>query len=105
VSRGDTLGQAATTTTEFVCERWGQGEAYVDLYAPLTRGDDGTIWIHPTGAKDYQWEVIVSRATRIWRVSGSFWNPGTLTLIYCREKGATATVPGERDAEERRMAA
>ncbi len=84
MSEHKTLDRMIAESTEFVCEHWGQGEASIELYAPVTRGIDGTTWIHPAWGRDYPWKEIVARATRIWRVSGSLWNPGTFTLIYCK---------------------
>ena len=89
---GKTLDRMIAESTEFVCERWGQGEAFVEFYAPLTRGTDGITWIHPAWARDYPWEEITARATCIWRVSGSLWNPGTLTLVFCRRRAASSKV-------------
>ncbi len=72
------------TSTEFVCERWSHGEGAIYFYAPVTRDPEGRTWLHPTCARVYQWEVIRARATRIWRVNGSFWNPHGFTLIHDR---------------------
>jgi len=66
---------------EFVCERWGQGEASVAFYAPVTR-IDGITWIHPAWAKEATWGEITARAARIWRVSGSLWHPVAFRLIW-----------------------
>jgi len=66
---------------EFVCEHWGQGEASVVFYAPLTR-IDGITWIHPAWAKEYTWAEITLRADRVWRVAGSLWNPIGFRLIW-----------------------
>jgi len=66
---------------EFVCEVWGKGEATMTLYAPLTR-QDGRVWIHLAWAREATWGSMVSRADRIWRVSGSFWNPVGFELIW-----------------------
>ena len=66
---------------EFVCEVWGKGEANVAFYAPMTR-ENGVVWIHPAWAREATWESMVSKADRIWRVSGSFWNPVGFQLIW-----------------------
>ncbi len=66
---------------EFVCEEWGKGEETVTFYAPITR-EDGVTWIHPAWARESTWGAITARADRIWRVSGSFWNPGGFRLIW-----------------------
>lgn len=73
-----------TASTEFVCELWGRGEATVAFYAPVTR-HGGFIWIHPTSARNASWEEMKRRATRIWQVHGSLWNPRDFTLIHTRE--------------------
>lgn len=76
-----TLDQWIGASTEFVCERWGEGEACVEFYAPVTRLD-GMTWIHPAWAREYEWPDICRRATRIWLVSGSLWNPRDFRLIH-----------------------
>jgi|GEM_PF-1769447 len=76
-----TLDHLIRESREFVCEHWGAGEASVAFYAPLTR-IDGVTWIHPAWAREYTWEEITGRATRIWRVSGSLWNPLAFRLIW-----------------------
>jgi hypothetical protein len=68
-------------TREFVCEEWGKDEETVTFYAPLTRVD-GVVWIHPAWAREAPWAAITARADRIWRVSGSFWNPIGFRLIW-----------------------
>ena len=73
--------QEIAASTEFACEVWGQGEASVAFYAPITR-EPGRLWIHPTSAREYRWEAICRRATRIWRVRGSLWNPREFVLIW-----------------------
>jgi len=81
---GMTIDCIIAESTEFVCERWGQGEATVDRYAPLTRDAAGRVWIHPGWARDCSWEEMTARATSIWGISGSFWNVGGFVLIYRR---------------------
>lgn len=76
-----TLDQLIRDSREFVCEQWGPNGASVAFYAPLTRLD-GITWIHPAWAKEYPWMEITARATRIWRISGSLWNPGHFRLIW-----------------------
>jgi len=71
-------------STEFVCEEWGRGEATVAFYAPVTRRGRA-LWIHPTWARTASWEEMKRRATRIWLIRGSLWNPREFTLIHTRE--------------------
>ncbi len=77
------LDERIAESTEFVCERWGKGEASVEFYAPVTRMD-GMTWLHPTWAKEWRWEDLQCRATRVWRVSGSLWNPREFVLVWER---------------------
>jgi len=95
-----TLDELIAASTEFVCERWGTGEASVLFYAPLTR-TGGMTWIHPGWAREYEWGEIRRRATRIWAVSGSLWNPGDFSLIHgapglAGAMGAAGTASGPR---------
>ena len=76
-----TLDRLIPASTEFICECWGQGDATVTFYAPITRVD-GAVWMHPTWAREYPWAEICAKASRIWRVSGSLWNPGNFVLIW-----------------------
>ena len=76
-----TLDQLIEASTEFVCERWGQGEAALTLYAPITR-IDGTTWVHPGWAREATLSDMKLRATRIWNVRGSLWNPQEYVLIW-----------------------
>ena len=76
---------------EFVCEEWGKGEETGRFYAPVTRVD-GITWIHPAWARESTWGAITARAARIWRVSGSFWNPGGFRLIWRGGLGAAEGV-------------
>ena len=78
-----TIDEAIRSSTEFVCERWGQGEGAIEFYAPVTRLD-GMTWVHPTWAREAAPEAIRRRATRIWLVSGSLWNPRGYALVYGR---------------------
>lgn len=71
-------------STEFVCEWWGRGEGVIAFYAPVTR-EKGAVWIHPTWARSTSWEEMTRRATRIWGIRGSLWNPRDFTLLYARE--------------------
>ncbi len=80
-TRMKTLDIIIRESREFVCEHWGQGEAGVAFYAPLTR-IDGITWIHPAWSKEYTWPEITQRADRVWRISGSFWNPVAFRLIW-----------------------
>lgn len=84
MNRPGSFDAEIAASTEFVCECWGVGEETLERFAPVTRDADGTAWIHPTRARDCPRKEIAARATRIWRVSGSFWNVGTLTLIHRR---------------------
>jgi len=95
-----TMDRIIQESREFVCEHWGQGEASVVFYAPLTR-IDGITWIHPAWAKEYTWREITLRSARIWRVSGSLWNPVAFRLIWRGEpnflsESEPATIPGRR---------
>jgi len=83
--------EAIAESTEFVCERWGKGEEWIAFYAPVTRLN-GALWIHPTWMREYRWEDLVRRATRVWLISGSFWNPGGFRLIHRREPAQAAGV-------------
>ena len=74
---------------EFICEEWGKADETVTFYAPLTRVD-GKLWVHPAWAKEATWAAITSRADRIWRVSGSFWNPVAFRLIWNGHAGLPA---------------
>ncbi|MEI8235503.1 MAG: hypothetical protein WCH57_12580 [Verrucomicrobiota bacterium] len=76
-----TLDQLIRESREFVCESWGVGDANVLFYAPVTRFD-GRTWIHPAWAREAAWSEITVRADRIWRVSGSLWNPLAFRLIW-----------------------
>ncbi len=78
----------------------GQGDASVVFYAPVTR-IDGITWIHPAWAKEYTWAEITLRAARIWRISGSLWNPVAFRLIWRGEPNFFAeneppAVPGRQ---------
>jgi len=88
-----TLDLIIRESREFVCEHWGPRNAGVTFYAPLTRVD-GLTWIHPTWAKEYRWDEITAKATRIWRVSGSLWNPVGFSLIWREESTLLATQEG-----------
>lgn len=93
-----TMDRIIQESREFVCEHWGQGEASVVFYAPLTR-IEGITWIHPAWAKEYAWDEITRRAARIWRVSGSLWNPVAFRLIWRGEpnflsQGEPTLIPG-----------
>jgi len=66
---------------EYVCEQWGSGEATVEFFAPVTR-QNGRIWVHPTWAKQMTLEEAMRCADRIWRVTGSLWNPAAFQLVY-----------------------
>ena len=85
-----TMDHIIRESREFVCEHWGQGEACVVFYAPLTR-IDGITWIHPAWAREGTWGEITARAARIWRVSGSLWNPVAFRLIWRGEPSMLAT--------------
>ena len=87
-----TLDIIILESREFVCEYWGQGEASVAFYAPLTR-IDGITWIHPAWSKEYTWSEITSRADRVWRISGSFWNPVGFRLIWHNIPESGAPIP------------
>jgi len=76
-----TLDKSIAASTEFACECWGHGDATVSFYAPITR-ENGMIWMHPTCAREFKWAEIQGRATAIWRVSGSLWNPRGFELIW-----------------------
>ena len=76
-----TLDCLVAASTEFVCETWGQGEATLSRYAPVTR-EGATVWLHPTCAREATWAEITGRATRIWRVCGSLWNPRGFVLVW-----------------------
>jgi hypothetical protein len=98
-----TLDQIIRESREFVCESWGKGDANVLFYAPVTRFD-GRTWIHPTWAREATWWDMTQRADRIWRVSGSLWNPGEFRLVWRAEAGlplpqagASAVRPGVRE--------
>ena len=98
-----TRNQIIQESREFVCEAWGKGEASVLFYAPVTHEDGGT-WIHPAWAREATWAEMTQRADRIWRVSGSFWNPLEFRLVWRAEalsplpqKEASA-LPESRDA-------
>ena len=84
-----TMDRIIRESREFVCEHWGQGDASVVFYAPLTRVD-GITWIHPAWAREASWGEITLRAARIWRVSGSLWNPVAFRLIWRSEPGFAA---------------
>jgi len=88
-----TLDRLIQESREFVCEQWGQGEASVAFYAPVTRMD-GITWIHPAWAKESTWRDITLRADRIWRVSGSFWNPVGFRLIWRGEPALAPSLEG-----------
>lgn len=75
------LDRMVAQSREFVCQRWGDHDAYVELYAPVTRWN-GAFWIHATWARECPAAEIRARATRIWAISGSFWNPGVFRLLY-----------------------
>jgi hypothetical protein len=75
------MDRAIAESTEFVCEKWGVGNASVSWYAPVTRAD-GVTWVHPTWAREASWEEITKRATRIWKVTGSLWNPSGFRLVW-----------------------
>ena len=79
--RMKTIDYIIQESREFVCEQWGKGEASVVFYAPVTRMY-GITWIHPTWARECTWGEITARAARIWRVSGSLWNPVAFRLIW-----------------------
>ena len=81
----ETRDRSIMASTEFVSESWGQGDATVVFYAPLTR-ENGMIWLHPAWAREYPWEEITRRATRIWKVTGSLWNPREFVLIWGMER-------------------
>lgn len=76
-----TMDGLIAASREYVCERWGVGEAVVELYAPVTRLN-GRVWIHPTWAKEMRQEEAKRCASRIWRVSGSLWNPASFKLVH-----------------------
>ena len=80
---GLSLDQLIETSTEFVCEQWGQAEGTLTLFAPVTR-IDGITWIHPAWARESTWAEMQQRATRIWCVRGSLWNPREYVLIWER---------------------
>ena len=82
-----TLDHTIAASTEYVCECWGHGDAAVIFYAPLTR-ENGMVWIHPTWAREFAWSEIKGRATRIWRVNGSLWNPRDFQLIWTDGRNA-----------------
>lgn len=82
-------------STRFVCCRWGEEEAGVEFYAPVTC-IDGALWIHPAWAREYTRQEIRRRATAIWKVSGSFWNPGVFRLIYSGPGGGQPSPEGSR---------
>ena len=86
-----TMDQLIRESREFVCESWGKGEANVVFYAPVTRFD-GRTWIHPAWAREAVWSDITLRADRIWRVSGSLWNPLGFRLIW-RGLAFSAEIP------------
>ncbi len=77
--------ELASASTEFVCETWGAGEASVTFYAPVTRCG-GAVWIHAASARDLPWCEVERKATRVWQVSGSLWNPLAFRLIWSAEK-------------------
>ena len=77
----ETVNEIIAESTEFVCENWGQGELGITYFAPVTR-DNGTTWVHATLAREGTLEEMRRRATRIWRVTGSLWNPTQYTLIW-----------------------
>ncbi|MEI6351912.1 MAG: hypothetical protein WCP06_12500 [Verrucomicrobiota bacterium] len=87
---GLALDQLIEASTEFVCEQWGQGEAALTLYAPVTR-IDGTTWVHPAWAREATLTEMKKRATRIWKVRGSLWNPQEYVLVWARP--VPASVP------------
>jgi len=95
-----TLDETIRESREFVCEFWGQGEAGVALYAPLTR-IDGVTWVHPAWAREFTWKAITQRAARIWQVSGSLWNPGSFRLIWRGEPPWIAPGPLPAGKESR----
>jgi hypothetical protein len=76
-----TLPQLIAESREFVRQTWGQEEACLHFYAPLTRMD-GLTWVHPAWAREASWRDITRRAERIWSLSGSFWIPGLFRLIW-----------------------
>jgi hypothetical protein len=76
-----TVDELVQASTEFVCETWGAGEASITFYAPVTRWDGG-VWIHAAWARDLPWCEVKTRATRIWSVRGSLWNPLAFKLIW-----------------------
>ena len=86
-----TLDNLIASSTEFVCETWGQGEASVAFYAPITR-DNGVTWLHPTWAREATWVDIRERATRIWRVRGSLWNPRGFVLMWSSDCEALSPI-------------
>lgn len=90
-----TLDAYIRESREFVCEEWGKGEAVVAFYAPVTHVD-GVTWIHPAWARESTWSAITARADRIWRVSGSFWNPSGFRLIWRGGPGLAAVEGGGR---------
>ena len=73
--------EIVSASTQFVCCRWGEEEAGVEFFAPVTR-INGVFWIHPAWAREYPWPEIRQRASAIWRISGSFWNPGAFRLVH-----------------------
>jgi len=79
-----TLDRLIEASTEFVYEQWGRGEASLMFFAPVTR-DAGTVWTHPTWAREYTWDEITRKATRIWRVRGSLWNAQEYSLVWTRD--------------------
>lgn len=87
--------EAALRSTEFLCETWGSGEFSIRRYAPLVREPNGRRWVCPMLARDWSWAEVTDRATRIWAIQGSFWNPQAPRLIYQR---ATGLAPSSRAA-------
>lgn len=74
-----TIDRLIAESTEFVCEKWVTSG--LCWYAPVTRWN-GMTWVHPTWAKEVSWEEITRRATRIWEVHGSLWNPSGCRIVW-----------------------
>ena len=87
-----TLDLIIQESREFVCEPWGEGEASITRYAPVTHFE-GITWIHPAWAREATWPEITLRADRIWRVRGSLWNPIGFHLIWRGEPILTGGRP------------
>jgi len=85
-----TLDRLIIESTEFVCEEWDADQGGLQWYAPVTRMGD-VVWVSPTWAKESTRVEMTRRATRIWQVNGSLWNPKGFRLVW----EAPAPAPAE----------